>query len=525
MLPWPAWKKPRNPDWIREFFFYHGHYEFDPSSERTKFCMTGVTTEDHTILLELLGHDPYCYIKGPRSLHEAKDLINFWESRARATAHIYFGNKASWLLNRYLTKCRKWVIAVTEMKCEDLVEDRPWKRIENCYKVSFVHPALVKMLREYVLYCYGRESNPHIPQWAEKRNTEYNSWLLYEANVDYVERVIADRHFPPSSWFAISDKSTQTIILAEEQRMTYDRRAHRYDIWVNANITDITPIKDDRALYATRVLAYDIEAENEDGDHMPRAASNEVLSIAVIAYRDGQEKNAKSFAFELGSCESAVDHLFIFDNDEALLNAFRTFVMRSGCDALAGHNANGFDFPYLKERAKILELNQWDYQGPLQRPAKITATKNKGFSKHNLVIPGLLSVDTMRVEQETLGSRSLGLADLALRYLGDMSKMDVHPDELSRLQKSHEGRTKKHTYCVRDAVLVMRIEQAQKAIRASLNMSQLSVPIQTVLNRSQGAKGEGYIANVAAEAAMKTGIPKIMIVLSFMNRALRDRPQ
>ena len=518
MLPWPKWSPSEEKDWNREFFFYHAHYEFDSRLGQTIFCMTGVTREDHTILLHLTGHDPYCYIKVAGGLEHARTLVLFWEQRARATGHIYFMHQKNWILTQ-IEKLNCWIRNVTEVTCEDLVEDRPRLRIGTFYRVSFVHPVLVKMFREYVQYSHGKAEEPHVPIWSySTMQDDFDSMLVYEANVDYVERVIADSHFPPCVWYSV--RIWQDSLFAKTFPDKFDNLAHRYDIWIAAKISDVSPTGDVTP-HSTRVLAYDIESENEDGDHMPRAASNAVLSIDVYAYRRAKPDEAVSFGFELGSCDSHVDHLLIFENDRDLLLCFRAFVRRSCCDAIVAHNGNGFDLPYMLKRATALELSNWDYLGLLKRRARITCSKNKGFSKHNAVIPGLLVVDTMRYEQELPGSRSLSLSHLALRYLKDLNKMDVYPDELSRLQRSHEGRTKKHKYCARDAELVMRIENVQQAILLSMNTAQFSVPIQTILNRSTGAKGEGYILHCASNAAH----PQIMLVLAFMPRALHDRPQ
>ena len=517
-LPWPSWA-PVPPDWKREFYFVHGDYEFDPVGGRTLFRIEGNTREDNTILVELYGHHPRCYFKSSCDLANARALVAYWEKRARATAHSYFGSGSTWLYEQFADTPR-WVLNVTARICEDMIEDRPSERVGARYCVEFAHPCLVKMFREYALYCYGRESDPSIPTWCldEATKRSFAAMLVYEANVDYVERVIVDRQYPSGVWYRLKnwDRSRR----ATSRPVDYDDTGKRYDLVVRASIDDIEPTGDETP-YPMRVLAYDIEAENQDGDHMPRAAENPILDIVVYAYRDGQKDHAKSFAFELGSCDTVVDKTFFYDNDAVLLQEFRKFVILSRCDVLAAHNGNGFDLPYMIQRAKVLGIRGWDYLGPLRRRVTIRHTVNKGFKKHNAFAPGMLILDTMRIEQETLGARGLGLADCAVRYLDNKLKMDVYPDEISRLQETHGGRSKIHKYCARDAELVMEIEQAQRGLQAGFDMARRSIPIQTVMNRSQGAKGEGAIARIA----MKSDPPQIMLVLSFMSRFMRDRPQ
>lgn len=518
-LPWPDWS-PVPDDWNREFFFYHGDYEFDSVAGRTLFRIDGTTREDHKILLELYGHHPHCYFKvrDACDLARARDLVGYWESRARNTAYAYFGAQSR-RVHDQISDVGRWVLEVTDPIREDMIEDRPWERVGVRFRVEFAHPALVKMFREYVLYCRGREADPRVPSWCsdESRLRAFADMLIYEANVDYVERVSVDRGFPPSVWYRI--RGWDRCRRATSRPVDYDETGKRYDMVIRACVDRIEPTGD-ATPHDTRVLAYDIEAENQDGDHMPRAADDAVLDIVLYAYRDGQRDRAESFAFELGSCDSVVDKIFRYRDDRELLQQFRRFVILSRCDAIVAHNGNGFDLPYLIARAKAVGLKDWDLLGPPKRRARITTSVNKGFKKHNAYVPGLLVLDTMRIEQETLGARSLGLADCAIRYLDDKVKMDVHPDEITRLQETHGGRSKKHKYCARDAELVMDIEQAQRGIEGTFKMSRRSVCAQIVLNRSQGSKGEGMIAR----AAMAKDPPQIMLVLSFMERFMRGRP-
>jgi DNA polymerase elongation subunit (family B) len=518
-LPWPAWQ-PVPPDWNREFFFIGADYEYDSIAERTLFRIQGVTREDNSVLLELYGHHPRCYFKSPGGFEEARALVAEWEVRAKTTGYAYFGSSQKWVYEQF-ADARKWVLNATPVRCEDLIEDRPAERVGVFCMIEFAHPALVKMFREYVLYCYGNESEPRVPSWCidERSKSLFARSLVYEANVDYVERVIADRQLPPSVWYKIShyDKGRRAVTLPSEE---YDVTDKRYDLVLRANIAHVKPTGD-RTPFPLRILAYDIEAENEDGDHMPRAADNAVLDVVVYAYRDGQKDKAVSFAFELGSCDRVTDHMFVYQDDAELLRQFRKFAILSRCDAISAHNGNGFDLPYMIKRAKALGIHGWDYLGPLKRRARIQVTENKAFKKHNAYVPGLLVLDTMRIEQETLNARAVGLSDCALRYLDDLVKMDVFPDEISRLQETHAGRSKKHKYCARDAELVMEIEQAQRGVEAALDVSRRCIPMQTVLNRSLGAKGEGFIAR----SAMSGSRPQIMLVLSFMRRFMRGRPE
>ena len=237
LLPWPGWSR-LPPDWNQEFFFYHGWYQFDPIFGRTLFCIGGVTHADNTILLELFGHHPRCYFKSDCDLDAARALVSHWERRAKDTAASYFGSNR-WTYDQ-IANVPRWVMSVSARICEDMVEDRPAERVGVRYCVEFAHPCLVKMFREYVLYYAGSERDPRIPTWCDgggDRRT-FSRMLVYEANVDYVERVIADRQFPPSVWYKLLGRDFK-LIRATSCPTTYDETGKRYDVVVRANINMI----------------------------------------------------------------------------------------------------------------------------------------------------------------------------------------------------------------------------------------------------------------------------------------------
>jgi DNA polymerase elongation subunit (family B) len=462
-------------------------------------------------------------LPGNVGLEEARLAAEYWERRARDTAGAYFG-EAGWVL-RQLGGAPKWVLGVSEREAEDMAEDRPSERVGRRFLVEFAHPRLVKMFAEYALYCRGREADPRVPTWCESRRwaPTFGRALVYEAGADYVERVIADRDLSPCSWYRLRAGPAARAARTRDEPLEYDPGGKRYDLVARAHADDLEPsgAGADEEPPPARVLAFDIEAENQNGDRMCRYATDPVLSVAAYLYETGAERGCAAFAFEVGSCDPQPGaRVFFYRDDRALLSDFRKFVIRCRCDVLAAHNGNGFDLPYLVSRAKHLGLGDWDLLGPLRRRARFVTSVNRGFARHAAYVPGLLVVDTMLVELGTLGQEGVSLADCARRYLGGAEKMDVHPDEITRLQRTHVGRTKKHKYCLRDAELVMRVEAAQSAVASARSVARMSVCPQQILNRGQGVKIEAHIARAAARASP----PMVMLSSGFAERARVGRP-
>lgn len=498
--------------WDGDFWFLGADYEFDPLRGCTVFRVGGMTRDDHRISVHVRGHHPRCWVK----IKDAERSIAFWEKRARATASLYFNGKSRWAYEKF-KNCPRWVLAVEAQKVEDFVEDRPSERVGIRWRIEFVHPALVKMFRDYVEFPEGIYCEKTVPDWAssDPRAVEnFSEAIVYEANVDYVERVIVDTGWSPCSWLRAENPSAVEIASSKPERYV---SGLRYDVVAHVNASDVFA-GGEGPEPKLRILCFDIEADNGGGDRMPRARTDPILNICAWIKRYGEDR-AESWAWELGSCDAVAGKTFVFEREGDLLAAFAKVL--GDVHVVAAHNGNGFDLPFLVDRANILGVGGWKFLGPIQRATSRGVTKYHGKSMHRFEIPGTLVVDTMLVESKSLGAGGLGLGELSRKYLNDLPKMDVGFDELSRLQKTHRGRSKKHRYCLRDAELVWKIEEQQGANSGAFEMARRSVPPQTVLNRSQGAKGEGLIAR----KCFSSPVPKIMMVLSFSERFYRGRPR
>jgi DNA polymerase delta subunit 1 len=69
-----------------------------------------------------------------------------------------------------------------------------------------------------------------------------------------------------------------------------------------------------------------------------------------------------------------------------MLQRWSDFVVQVDPDIIIGYNINGFDFPYLLDRAKTLKLNKFPFLGRIrnaQTQAKDTQFSSKAFGTRN----------------------------------------------------------------------------------------------------------------------------------------------
>jgi DNA polymerase I/DNA polymerase-2 len=164
--------------------------------------------------------------------------------------------------------------------------------------------------------------------------------------------------------------------------------------------------KIDSCVFQPRILAYDIEAsEFETG-------KGEILMISL--YGKGYKK-----VLTWKKCSKKQDYVECFSNEEEMIEKFIEYVHEYEPDLLVGYFSDGFDLPYLRQRA---EVNKIKLSIGLDGSQPI-------FSKGRLIsgrIFGIVHVDLYRfieaVFSQYLQSETLSLDEVAGELLGIKKK-------------------------------------------------------------------------------------------------------
>jgi DNA polymerase elongation subunit (family B) len=81
----------------------------------------------------------------------------------------------------------------------------------------------------------------------------------------------------------------------------------------------------------------------------------------------GEDKPFIRNVFNLNTCANIVgSQVLTFKKEGALLDAWRDFIEEVDADVLIGYNIANFDFPYLLDRAKALDVSRFNYLGRLK---------------------------------------------------------------------------------------------------------------------------------------------------------------
>jgi DNA polymerase delta subunit 1 len=212
----------------------------------------------------------------------------------------------------------------------------------------------------------------------------------------------------------------------------------------------------------------------------------------------------------LGSCSHIVGaEVLSFQNESDLLQAWSDFVVKSDPDLITGYNINGFDLPYLLDRAKTLGVARFPYLGRLSNVktvAKDTQFSSKAFgtrNSKNINIEGRIQMDVLQLMYRDHKLRSYSLNSVSAHFLGEQ-KEDVHYSIITDLQNgTEETRRRLAIYCLKDATLPQRLLDKLMCVINYVEMARVTgVNVQYLLTRGQQIKVISQLYRKAGEKGL-----------------------
>ena len=241
----------------------------------------------------------------------------------------------------------------------------------------------------------------------------------FESNIPYPLRFMIDTKIPGFSWVELPPKS-YTI---REPKDSLSNCQLEVDIMFN-NIISHQPDGEWSQIAPLRILSFDIECAGRKGV-FPDAQQDPVIQIANVVTVQGSSKPFIRNVFTLNTCANIVGSQVLCHGTESeLLMSWSEFVREVDPDVIIGYNINGFDFPYLLDRAEALKLQDFAFLGRLS--ASKTNAKDSRFSSKaygtrdtkNINIEGRLQLDMLQIMQRDYKLRSYSLNSVCSHFLG-----------------------------------------------------------------------------------------------------------
>ena len=162
---------------------------------------------------------------------------------------------------------------------------------------------------------------------------------IREFDIPFYRRYLMDRDVIPM---------TEVIAVGEEIESFMDLDSTKQDIEIIKLTEKLKRVKEYPQNF--RILSFDLEVRNPHG--MPDSAEDEIIMIGVASnFGINQVISTKTNSQNKGDFVNQVA------TEKEMIEEFVRIIKENNVDIIVGYNSDNFDFPYLKDRAKLLEVD------------------------------------------------------------------------------------------------------------------------------------------------------------------------
>ena len=237
-----------------------------------------------------------------------------------------------------------------------------------------------------------------------------------------------------------------------------------------------------------RMMSFDLEVRNPHG--MPNPDEDEIIMIGI----DSNVGVRKVISTKGDEFENDPEMYFIekVDSEKEMIESFIKTVKENNIDIIIGYNSDVFDFPYLKDRAKI-----WGLDLDLGVDGSSIKFIRRGFN-NAATFKGLLHVDLYLVMRRYMSLDRYTLERVYFEFFGE-EKIDVPGDRIYEFW-DNGGKELKNLfkYSLDDVVSTLKI--AQETFPLNLELTRIvGQPFVDVTRMATGQQAEWYLVRKAYE--------------------------
>ncbi len=243
-----------------------------------------------------------------------------------------------------------------------------------------------------------------------------------------------------------------------------------------------TPITRDNNPQNFTILSFDLEVYNPHG--MPDSNEDEIIMIGV-ASNNGIKRVISTKGEDLDFVETV-------SSEKEMIETFVKIIKENNFDIIVGYNSDNFDFPYLKDRAKILgvDLN-------LGMDGSGLKFIKRGYA-NAATLKGLLHIDLYLVMRRYMNLDRYTLERVYLELFGE-EKIDVPGEQIFNYWDSDgEDLDRLFDYSLDDVVSTLKI--AEQTLPINLELTHVvGQPFFDITRMSTGQQAEWYLVRKAFE--------------------------
>jgi DNA polymerase elongation subunit (family B) len=217
---------------------------------------------------------------------------------------------------------------------------------------------------------------------------------IREHDLNYITKYIICKKIIPGNWYSIDGE-----LLEEEDFGGFSKDLDVDFCFKNVKVKKVESEKK----FVPKILAFDIETDKFE------IGKGEILMISLVSEDFKKVLTWKKQNIKAEDVEN-------YENEKEMLEAFSDYVKKISPDILTGYYSDGFDLPYLKERAEKNKVK-------LELGIDFSSPKFSGGMNPRGKIFGRVHIDIFQFIQtaysQYLQSETLGLNDVANELLGE----------------------------------------------------------------------------------------------------------
>ena len=162
---------------------------------------------------------------------------------------------------------------------------------------------------------------------------------IREFDIPFYRRYLMDRDVIPM---------TEVVAVGEEIDSFFNLDSNKQDITIIKLTETLKRVPEYPQKF--RILSFDLEVRNPHG--MPNSEEDEIIMIGVASnFGVNQVISTKT------NSENRDDFVNQVSSEREMIQEFVKIIKENNIDIIVGYNSDNFDFPYLKDRAKILDVD------------------------------------------------------------------------------------------------------------------------------------------------------------------------
>ena len=295
---------------------------------------------------------------------------------------------------------------------------------------------------------------------------------IREFDIPFYRRYLMDRDIIPM---------TEVVAIGEEVESFMKLDSTKQDITIIKLTEPLKRVEEYPQDF--RILSFDLEVRNPHG--MPNSDEDEIIMIGVASnFGINQVISTKT------NSEDRDDFVNQVESERDMIQEFVRIIKDNNVDIIVGYNSDNFDFPYLKDRAKLLGVDL-----DIGMDESDVKYIRRGYA-NAAYLKGLIHVDLYLVMRRYMSLERYTLERVYYELFGE-EKIDVPGEQIFEFwDNGGEALDNLFDYSLDDVVSTLKI--AEQTLPLNLELTRIiGQPLFDVSRMATGQQAEWFLVKQA----------------------------